>query len=83
MMKRWLKAVRRDARRLWFILEDCLNGLARRWLLHHDSDYQYKDAQYRLIEERNRLRQEGVGPEDPRYPSLTDFLDPKRKKARQ
>lgn len=82
MIARWLRKVRRFPRRCWFALETYLNRLARWWLLRHDWNYQLRDAQNRLVAERIRLREQGIGAADPRYPSLGDFLDSKFRASR-
>ena len=62
--------------RRWFELREMLNGVARAWLLRFDNDYMRHDAERALVRDRERLRAEGIGPSDPRYPDLWDYIDP-------
>jgi hypothetical protein len=46
----------------------------RKRLKQLDSSFRYADASRQLINAREKARQQGIGPLDPRYPDIDDFL---------
>lgn len=63
--------------RRWYI---CTEKMLRDWhykeLCRMDSRFQLEQHQKELVRARNEARDRGIGPMDPGYPDIFDFVDP-------